>query len=143
MPINGIAHKNLTDPQLHEPKGASTASANQVPFADGEGGTSWQDITPDKLVITPETIEGASESGGTVITKLNTSGLPGTASDSMSTAVNFTGVNQNVLNDSSKINELIDEIASLNSRYAALATSYNSLLEALKNLGLISVIYPR
>lgn len=140
MPINGIAHKNLTDPQLHEPKGASTASANQVPFADGEGGTSWNYITPDKLVITTENIEEASESGGTSITKLNTSGLPGTASDSMSTAVNFTGVNQNVLNDSSKINTLIDEIASLNSRYAALATSYNSLLDALKNLGLISVI---
>lgn len=143
MQIEGIAHKNLTDPQLHEPKGASSASLNQVPFADGEGSTSWQSITPDKLDITPETIEGASESGGSVIVKLDTTGLSGTASDSVTTAVNFTGVNQNVLNDSSKINELIDEIASLNSRYAALATSYNSLLEALKNLGLISAIYPR
>lgn len=45
MALNGIAHKELTDPQLHELKGASTAQAGQVPFADGEGHTSWRSIT--------------------------------------------------------------------------------------------------
>lgn len=34
-------HATLTDPELHEPKGASTASANTVYRANGSGGGSW------------------------------------------------------------------------------------------------------
>lgn len=34
-------HASLTDPELHEPKGASTASANTVYRANGSGGGSW------------------------------------------------------------------------------------------------------
>ena len=34
-------HSVITDPNIHEPKGASSASANQVLVADGAGGTSW------------------------------------------------------------------------------------------------------
>ena len=36
-----VEHKNLTDPELHEPKGASTATADQVYLADGGGSGSW------------------------------------------------------------------------------------------------------
>lgn len=35
-------HSTLTDPNLHEPKGISTASSNQVYIADGVGSGSWQ-----------------------------------------------------------------------------------------------------
>lgn len=143
MALNGIAHKNLTDPQLHELKGASTATAGQIPFADGEGNTAWGDLTPDKIQINPEEIVGASTSGGDVITKLDTLGLPGTASDNMSAAASFTGTNQNTLNEAAKINTIIDEVASLNLKCGELSQVVNSLLEALKNLGLITVTYPR
>lgn len=37
-----IEHKNLTDPEIHEPKGASTATAGQVYVADGAASGSWQ-----------------------------------------------------------------------------------------------------
>lgn len=36
-----IQHKNITDPDVHEPKGTSTALANQVYVADGAGSGSW------------------------------------------------------------------------------------------------------
>lgn len=37
-----IQHVNITDPQIHEPKGASTASSGTVYVADGSGSGSWQ-----------------------------------------------------------------------------------------------------
>lgn len=143
MASNGIAHKNLTDPQLHELKGASTAGANQVPFADGEGSTSWQSITPDKLDITPTEQAAVNAAILVPVTPLDTTGLSGTPSNTMSPALNWTGANQNTLNESSKINELLSRIATIESDYLALAGSYNNLLEALKDLGLITVVYPR
>lgn len=41
-----IQHKLITDPDIHEPKGTSTALANQVYAADGSGSGSWQDVKP-------------------------------------------------------------------------------------------------
>lgn len=41
---NVIAHKNLTDPQLHEPKGIATATEDTVYIADGNGSGSWQSL---------------------------------------------------------------------------------------------------
>ena len=36
-----VNHNTLTDPYLHEPKGASTASAGQIYVADGAGSGDW------------------------------------------------------------------------------------------------------
>jgi hypothetical protein len=38
------SHQNLTGSDLHEPKGAATASVNTTIIADGIGGTSWAKI---------------------------------------------------------------------------------------------------
>lgn len=37
-----VEHKNLVDPEIHEPKGASTATAGQVYVADGAGSGAWE-----------------------------------------------------------------------------------------------------
>jgi hypothetical protein len=37
-----IQHSVLTDPQIHEPKGASTAASGRVYVANGSGSGSWQ-----------------------------------------------------------------------------------------------------
>ncbi len=42
-------HSTLTGASLHEPKGASTASANTVLTADGVGATSWATITTSNI----------------------------------------------------------------------------------------------
>lgn len=41
-------HSALTGADLHEPKGADTASANTVYVADGLGSGTWQTITPNQ-----------------------------------------------------------------------------------------------
>lgn len=38
-----VNHSALTDPYLHEPKGASTASAGEVYVADGAGSGDWKE----------------------------------------------------------------------------------------------------
>ena len=39
-------HRDLPNAELHEPKGAASANANEVYVADGAGSGSWQDIIP-------------------------------------------------------------------------------------------------
>jgi len=36
-----LEHKNIADPNIHEPKGVASAAANQVYVADGLGSGSW------------------------------------------------------------------------------------------------------
>lgn len=44
-----VQHSALTDPNLHEPKGVSTAAANQVYVANGSGSGTWKDLSPVSL----------------------------------------------------------------------------------------------
>ena len=44
-----IEHVTITDPNIHEPKGASTATANTVYIADGAGSGAWGALTPSSL----------------------------------------------------------------------------------------------
>jgi hypothetical protein len=39
-----IEHKDITDPHIHEIKGASTATLGEIPVADGSGGHSWENL---------------------------------------------------------------------------------------------------
>lgn len=43
--MTNVSHADLTDPELHEIKGSSTAGENTVPIADGSGHSSWGTIT--------------------------------------------------------------------------------------------------
>jgi hypothetical protein len=45
MPV----HSDLTGSDLHEPKGAATANANEVYVANGSGSGVWKKITSDSL----------------------------------------------------------------------------------------------
>lgn len=44
-----IQHSAITDPQVHEPKGASTASADTVYVSDGVGSGTWQQVGVDTI----------------------------------------------------------------------------------------------
>lgn len=44
-----VAHSALTGSDLHELKGASSASADTVPVADGAGSHVWEKITSDSI----------------------------------------------------------------------------------------------
>jgi len=40
-----VQHSSLTDPNLHEPKGISTATADQVYISDGSGSGNWRNVS--------------------------------------------------------------------------------------------------
>lgn len=44
-----VQHADLTDPFIHEPKGASTAAAGEVLFSNGDGTTSFRAIVANDL----------------------------------------------------------------------------------------------
>src|SRR5690606_1381760 len=44
-----IQHEDITDPFIHEPKGAAAASADTVYVANGAGGGTWEKITTDSI----------------------------------------------------------------------------------------------
>lgn len=44
-----IEHKNITDPNIHEPKGASTANSGDVYVADGAGSGVFKKLSPLEL----------------------------------------------------------------------------------------------
>jgi hypothetical protein len=47
-----VAHATLTGAELHECKGADSASANTVRVSDGSGSGTWQKITIDSINTT-------------------------------------------------------------------------------------------
>lgn len=52
-----IEHANITDPNLHEPVGASTATAGQVYVADGAGSGNWIKLFwREDLTISPASV---------------------------------------------------------------------------------------
>ena len=54
-----VTHSTRTDPDLHEPKGVSTASAGRVAQADGAGDTVW--TRPMDLIASIDNESGTSE----------------------------------------------------------------------------------
>lgn len=50
-----IEHKNIPDSQLHEPKGAASASIGQVYVADGAGSGTWEKLSEASLERTNAT----------------------------------------------------------------------------------------
>lgn len=44
-----VEHVDIADPEIHEPKGVSTATANQVYSANGAGSGTWQKVSNTNL----------------------------------------------------------------------------------------------
>lgn len=55
------AHADLTGSDLHEPKGADTASANTAYVSDGAGSGTWKKLTETSLNIANLSITGKLE----------------------------------------------------------------------------------
>jgi hypothetical protein len=51
-----VAHNSLTDPELHEPKGVSSATSGTVYVANGSGSGSWKELYKScSVAFTPST----------------------------------------------------------------------------------------
>lgn len=138
MATQGIPHKELTDPQLHELKGASTAEVNQVPVADGEGHTEWQVITPDLLSIDAQTIEDLDPVSITSPFVLNTAALSATTNKILADATTFTEANKNIKELAMAYKSVADAYTALYNHHTLLVTKVNTLLGALRTLGFIT-----
>ena len=67
-----IEHKDLTDPELHEPKGIAGAIANTVYVADGSGTGTWSKIVPDNVVVVHSVSDLPAAVGGVITLAANT-----------------------------------------------------------------------
>lgn len=147
MPITGtIEHKDLPDNLLHEPKGASTATAGQVYVADGNASGSFQSLPLTDVVftrdpvtpITPASITGTVSLDGSTLSQLPDGHLTDVAAT--------LGVPQTITN---KINENASELyrlynnqlqinTDLTNALSAVEGKLNALINALQNAGVIT-----
>lgn len=133
----GIAHKDLTDPQLHEPKGASEARAGQTLFSDGNGGTTWGDIEVNRISFEREVVDALPESAVEDCPEVSTNGLSATTDGVMIDAINFTMANKNVKELALEHNRLVQKFNALLEEHVALIKAHNDLVESLQNTGFI------
>lgn len=96
-----IEHNVITDPEIHEPKGASTAILNTVYRSDGAGSGDWEKVAPDNYVFVHTASDLPSASGGVRTLAANTvywvNGQVDLGSDRLVVSNNTVihGVNQN------------------------------------------------
>lgn len=133
----GIAHKDLTDPQLHEPKGASTAPSGSTLFADGIGGTLWKSIEISDLDFTAETVTEAPESAVTDASTMSTAGMSATTDGTIADAANFTLTNKNIKELATAYNNLVGKFNALLDEHEGLIVTVNALITSLQSEGLI------
>lgn len=137
MPSQGIPHRSLTDPQLHEIKGAAAAEINQVPVADGEGHAPFQTLSIDLLSFNRPSVPQFVPGQLPTLTLLNTSGLSATTTGSLADAASFINVNKNTKENAVAVNTIMNAYASLKAEHQQLITKLNSLISALENLGIL------
>jgi len=73
-----VLHRNIIDPDIHEPKGCSSATSNTVYIADGNGTGSWNRISAtgelfiseDKTISVPAAVDATLKTNSDYI-KLN------------------------------------------------------------------------
>lgn len=133
----GIAHKDLTDPQLHEPKGASTAPSGSTIFSDGIGGTLWKSIEISDLDFTAETVTEAPESAVTDASTMSTAGMSATTDGTIADAANFTLTNKNIKELATAYNTLVGKFNALLDEHEGLIVTVNALITSLQSEGLI------
>ena len=76
-----MQHVDIEDPNIHEPKGISTATAGQVYVADGAGSGSWTDPTFGALKIVNNSNSFTPDAGSAYKQLTTANGVPWTASE--------------------------------------------------------------
>lgn len=136
----GIAHKDLTDPQIHEPKGASTASTGSIIFSDGAGGTVWKVPSLEDLEIQKLHMFEVPASSIQDASTISTAGMSAITDGILVDAANFTIANKNVKELAAAYNTLVQKFNALLDEHEILITAINTLTDRLVTEGLLSVI---
>ena len=139
-----VEHSELPDELLHEPKGASTASAGMVYIADGAGSGSFRKLPPQLLDMVATSIAPVEQTSFEDTISLNGETLSQTAEGVLTDVPAFVGVPQEI---TSKINEnaaemlrLYNNQAQINMQVAhsinILEEKLNMVISALKGVGI-------
>lgn len=133
---NVIAHKNLTDPQLHEPKGISAANEGTVYVANGTGSGVWQALPFSALDYSKQSVTAftynlididTSTDNPDYVPDVDFTVLTPEANETVSDASSFEGCNKNV-------KEVGLEVSSLRADFKKAVANMDSLKGAFDEL---------
>lgn len=133
-----LLHKNLTDPQLHEPAWISTADENTVYLANGAGSGTWKKITFEEIDFVQGSARPVEVLPAEDIEELAKGDLPAFTPVSHYVDNNsFGDVNRNFYESLTKIEQLRNSLAIAHTNITALTQTVTELREALINAGVI------
>lgn len=133
-----LEHKELTDPNLHEPKGIAEAYENSVYVCTGEGTGSWHPLTISEMDYSPLPLQTYNQSTNSAVTTLNLAGTGAITDGSINDALNYTQVNKNIKECATVCNQLNTALSIVIANYNALKANYDFLVSSLKTSGIIS-----
>lgn len=145
MAIGDIQHSELPDNLLHEPKGASTASANTAYIADGEGSGSFMKVPVAALDMTIPSVADVEPTTITPTVVVNHSSLSQTPLNFLSDVEAFSGIPQQITQkinyNAAQFAAIYDNQVQINnnirSAISNLETKLNQLIDSLKGIGLL------
>lgn len=124
-----IQHSALPDSLLHEPKGASTASAGEVYVADGNASGSFMMLPLSNVVFTRTLVTDLTPSTITGTVSLNGSALTQPADGILLDVPAVAGIPQTITN---KINENASELYRLYNNQATINTELTNAIHSLE-----------
>ena len=146
MAIGTIEHKDLPDSLLHEPKGASTASAGMTYVADGAASGSFQFLPLTYVSFTRATIGEITPATITPIVSLTDGGLSqipdGVLSDVPAAHNVPRRVTDTINKNAAELLRLYWNLVTIKTNtdgaITALETKLNALISALEDAGVIT-----
>ena len=137
MATTDLLHKNLTDPQLHEPIGISTAEENTVYIANGKGSGEWKPMEFSYLEINPVPVEKVELSSKSEVAAINDTALTAGFTGSM-VAVSEANIAHNLKQLSTQFKQLKASLEIAHANIEKLYGAHEKIREALTTLGVLN-----
>lgn len=130
-------HKDLTDPQLHEPKGVSSAESGTTYIADGNGSGAWSKMRLKDLQFPQAQVGTIEPLSAQTADRLSLALMTPSGMGSLSDSTTLADSDSNVAILATKINELIEIINALSTSVSVNDTVVYKAVEGLKTTGLL------
>ena len=138
MATTDLLHKNLTDPQLHEPKGISTAIENAVYFADGKGKGVWKPVTFDRVQFNAPPVAATEVEDVPEVRELNHSDLSQLPNGMVEHVNSFEGCDKNFKELAVECEQLRNSLEVAHKNLAALNQTVEELRTSLTDIGVLA-----
>lgn len=145
MATGDIEHRELPDELLHEPKGASTASAGTSYIADGEGSGEFKKIPVSSLDITVPAVDDEATGDITNIIAINGDTLAQAATGTLVDLLSYqeipqemtVTINKNTVEIYRLYLNLVSIVNSTKEKVSKIDQKLSSVITALKGIGLL------